>query len=66
LAAGDPIVQSSYGTGDDLYVLEGPTMDPSLDGSPSVQTVNPTGDLSLDHDFEGDARSNPTHVGPDH
>jgi hypothetical protein len=66
LAAGDPVVQSSYGTPDDLYVLEGPTMDPSLDGSPSVQTVNPTGDLNLDHDFEGDARSNPTHVGPDH
>jgi hypothetical protein len=43
LAAGDPIVQSSYGTSDDLYVLDGATMDPSLDGSPSVQTVNPTG-----------------------
>jgi hypothetical protein len=66
LAAGDPIVQSSYGTSDDLYVLDGATMDPSLDGSPSVQTVNPTGDLSLDHDFNGDTRSNPTHVGADH
>jgi hypothetical protein len=66
LGAGDPVVESSHDTADNLYVLTGRTMDPSLDGSPTVQTVNPTGDLSLDHDFQGDARSNPTHVGADH
>jgi hypothetical protein len=65
LGAGDPVVDSSYDT-DGSYVLDGDPFDPNLDGSPSVQTVNPTGDLSLDHDFEGDARSNPTHVGADH
>jgi hypothetical protein len=65
LGAGDPIVDSSYDTANNLYVLEGEAFDPSADGSPALTNLNPTTkntacgctDYTLDHDFEGDARS---------
>jgi hypothetical protein len=65
LGAGDPIANSSYDQPAPGYKLEGATIDPSADGSPALTNLNPTSlnttcgctDYTLDHDFEGDARS---------
>jgi hypothetical protein len=65
LGAGDPITDSSFDTGDNLYVLDGDPFDATADGSPALPSLNPTSlntacsctDYTLDHDFQGDARS---------
>lgn len=65
LSAGDPVVNSSYGTPDDLYDLDGDVVDAHADGSPAYSSVSLSGDLNLNHDMDRDARSGTTKPGPD-
>jgi hypothetical protein len=60
LSAGDPVVNSSYDTPDNLYKLKGPTIDARADGSPAISTINPTSlgaDYQLGWDIDREARS---------
>jgi hypothetical protein len=66
LGAGDPIVNSSYDTPDNLYKLEGATIDAHADGSPALPTFSLSGDLNLNHDADRDTRSGTTRPGVDH
>jgi hypothetical protein len=65
LGAGDPVVNSSYDTADNLYKLEGATIDAHKDGSPALPDLTMTGDLNLNHDADRDTRSGTTRPGVD-
>jgi chitodextrinase len=63
----NPFVDAEQGTPDDLW-REKTQVDPRLGAGAAcnVPTVSLVGDLNLDHDGDGDPRTNPTHVGADH
>jgi hypothetical protein len=66
LGAGDPVVNSSYDTADNLYSLKNAVIDARKDGSPTLPDLTMTGDLNLNHDIDRDTRSGTTRPGVDH
>jgi hypothetical protein len=65
LGAGDPVVNSSHDTADNLYSLKNAVMNARKDGSPTLPDLTMTGDLNLNHDIDRDTRSGTTRPGVD-